>query len=419
VYVSSTRSNDAAAGIPRPAGAGRIPANVIALGMVSLVTDISSEMVTAILPVYMAFGLGLSPLGLGFVDGLYGGITALVRLAGGHLADRTQGRKAVAGFGYGISAVCKLGLLHTGASVGWLATVIGLDRTGKGLRTAPRDALTSLSSPPESLGRSFGVHRAMDTAGAVAGPLVAFLILWAVPGGYDAVFVASFFIAMAALVILAGFVRDHREPLPPGRKASLRSAFGLLKESAFRRTCLQATLLGLVTLSDAFVYLLLQRRLDIAVGYFPLLPLGTAVVYLASAVALGRLADRIGRWRMFLYGNLAFIGIYGLLLSPLGGAPLLTCTLALHGLYYAATNGVLMADVSPALPPELRTSGLALVQTGTALAALLSSIGFGAVWSAAGPETALQVFLFGLLLILLPNIVVAWRRSGNGPAAAG
>jgi hypothetical protein len=99
VYVSSTRSNDAAAGIPRPAGAGRIPANVIALGMVSLVTDISSEMVTAILPVYMAFGLGLSPLGLGFVDGLYGGVTALVRLAGGHLADRTQRRKAVAGFG--------------------------------------------------------------------------------------------------------------------------------------------------------------------------------------------------------------------------------------------------------------------------------------------------------------------------------
>src|SRR4051794_38684505 len=187
-YLPATRAVDAARGVPAVPTSGRVSPNVVALGLVSLVTDISSEMVTSVLPVYLVFGLGVSLTTLGFVDGLYAGVTVVVSLLGAHFADRSQNRKAVAGVGYGLSAVSKLGLLAVGASVGGIAAVIGADRTGKGLRTAPRDALISLSSPPDSLGRAFGVHRAMDTAGALCGPLLAFVILWRVAQDYDAVF---------------------------------------------------------------------------------------------------------------------------------------------------------------------------------------------------------------------------------------
>lgn len=138
MYIATSRSADSAAGIPDPKGtARRVSGNVLALGMVSMVTDISSEMVTAVLPVYLVLGLGLSPLQFGVLDGLYSGVTALVRLAGGHVADRFGRFKAVAGFGYGLSAVCKLGLLAAGSSVGAIGAVLAADRTGRGCGPRP------------------------------------------------------------------------------------------------------------------------------------------------------------------------------------------------------------------------------------------------------------------------------------------
>lgn len=193
-----------------PGKRAAVAPNVLALGSVSLITDISSEMITAVLPMYVIFTLGLSPLQFGALNGMYFGVTALVRLAGGHAADRWQRRKLVAGSGYALSALCKLGLFAAGSSVPVLGAVIAADRTGKGLRTGPRDALISLSSTPETLGRSFGIHRALDTTGAFLGPLVAFGLLLANPDRYDTVFVASFCIAAFAVVILALTVRDRR-----------------------------------------------------------------------------------------------------------------------------------------------------------------------------------------------------------------
>lgn len=186
MYLSAGRAADTAAGVrrtrprpPRGTGARRaVAGNVIALGAVSLVTDVSAEMVTAVLPLYLVVGLGVSPLAFGALDGLYQGASALSRLVGGHVADRAQRRKLVAGTGYALSAGCKLALLA--ATTPWaVGAVLAADHTGKGLRTAPRDALISLSCPPEEQGRAFGVHRAMDTAGALLGPLAAFAVLWA------------------------------------------------------------------------------------------------------------------------------------------------------------------------------------------------------------------------------------------------
>lgn len=165
---------DASVGSSRKTGIGR---NVFFLGLTSLFTDISSEMVASILPIYLVFALRFTPLEFGVIDGLYQGVTALLRIVGGIAADAWRRYKEIAAIGYAASAVCKLGLIAAGGAWGALAVVLLVDRTGKGIRTAPRDALISLSSATSSLGTAFGVHRALDTAGAFLGPVVAFALL--------------------------------------------------------------------------------------------------------------------------------------------------------------------------------------------------------------------------------------------------
>jgi MFS family permease len=397
VYVADSRASTPTAsveGTARPATAGRyrstIAPTVLALGTVSLITDVSSEMVTAVLPLYLVTGLGLSPMGFGLLDGVYNGFSAVVRLVGGHLADRGGGRhKWVAGAGYALSALCKPLLLiaHTLTPIG---LILAADRTGKGLRTAPRDALISLSSTPETRGRAFGVHRAMDTAGALLGPLAAFLILRATVDGYDAVFTVSFCVAVLGVLILVLFVPGGRSAAVTAEaRPTLRAAVGLLAGRDLRRITVCALLLGLATVSDSFVYLLLQRRLGVPDRWFALLPLGTAAAFLLLALPLGRLADRWGRWRVFLAGHGALLLAYALLLTSWHGTALPYAVLALHGTFYAATDGVLMAAASDSVPEALRSSGLALVQTGQAGARFACSLGFGAAWTLWGDRTAL------------------------------
>lgn len=416
MYISSTRRSLAAPAVSARTRAAVAP-NVLALGSVSLVTDISSEMITAVLPMYVIFTLGLSPLQFGALNGLYFGVTALVRLAGGHAADRWQRRKLVAGGGYALSAVCKLGLLAAGSSVTGLGAVIAADRTGKGLRTGPRDALISLSSTPETLGRSFGVHRALDTVGAFLGPLVAFGLLLANPGRYDTVFVASFCIAAFAVVMLALLVRDRTEVVDHDHEnpVSVGAALRLLLLPRFRRVCIAAVLLGVVALSDAFVYLLLQQRLDISAEYFPLLPLGTSAAYLLLAIPFGHLADRVGRIRVFVGGYGALLCAYLLLFGPVGGTALLVPTLTLHGLFYAASDGVLMAAVGPMLPAQLRASGMALIQTGQSVAMLTSSVLFGAAWDRWGLHPAIGLAVASLAAAILAALwILPPVKEGNG-----
>ncbi|MEU8969478.1 MFS transporter [Streptomyces monashensis] len=397
MYVADSRATQTSAdgAVRPPAGRRRgvIAPAVLALGAVSLVTDVSSEMVTAVLPLYLVTGLGLSPLGFGLLDGVYNGFSALVRLVGGHLADRGGGRhKWVAGFGYAVSALCKP-LLLVAHSLAPIGLVLAADRTGKGLRTAPRDALISLSSTPEARGRAFGVHRAMDTAGALLGPLVAFLILRATVDGYDAVFTVSFCVAVLGVLVLVLFVPGGRGDggvAVPGERPTLTAALRLLGRRDLRRITVCALLLGLATVSDSFVYLLLQRRLGVPDRWFALLPLGTAGAFLLLAIPLGRLADRVGRWAVFLGGHGALLVAYTLLLTSWHGTALPYVVLALHGTFYAATDGVLMAAASDGVPEALRSSGLALVQTGQAMARFACSLLFGAAWTVWGDRAALS-----------------------------
>lgn len=397
-----------------------VSGNVVALGTVSLITDVSAEMVAAVLPLYLVLGLHLSPVAFGVLDGVHTGATALLRVVGGFAADRFRRRKLIAGIGYTLSAVAKLGLLLAGRSIPAIGAVIAVDRLGKGVRSAPRDALITLSTPPEALGRAFGVHRAMDSVGAFLGPLAAFAVLLVVGQSYDAVFVTSFCIAALAVVVLVLFVREQPSGEAAGgdaaggeaageasdAKVSVREAFGLLRGGPARRLVLAAAMLGLATIGDGFVYLLLQRRMDLGLRWFPLLAVGTSLAYLLLAAPLGVLADRIGRLPVVIGGYTALAATYLLLAGPVDGWPLIALALTLYGAFYAATDGVLIALAGPVLPARLRTTGIALVQTGQALAYLVSSVLFGLAWQAWGPENAIRAAAVAVAGVLVGTLLL-------------
>lgn len=407
MYPRLRESLPAPAGAPATARSARISRNVVFLGLTSLLTDISSEMVATVLPVYLVSSLGLGVLAFGVIDGLYQGIAAVARVAGGFVADRWQRHKEVALVGYALSAGCKLGLLAAGSAWGGLVLVITLDRLGKGIRTAPRDALISLSTVRGALATAFGVHRALDTTGALLGPLAAAGLLVLVPGAFDAVFVVSFCAALLGLGVLVLFVEGPPAAgSAPGPALSLRAVLGLVAAPRFRALVLAGIVLSLATISDGFVYLLLQQRLGFGAQVFPLLYVATAGVYLALAAPAGWLADRVGRGQVFLGGYALLLGVYSVLLLP-APAPLIAgAGLLLLGAYYATTDGVLMALASGVVPPALRTSGLAVLTTATGLARLFASLGMGALWTGAGSERAVAVYLGALAAALLLGAVL-------------
>lgn len=378
----------------------RVPRTVVLLGLTSLLTDISSEMVATVLPLYLVYIGGFSPLAFGLIDGLYNGATAFVGLAGGFIGDRWRRHKEVAATGYGLSALCKLLLAAVGTALSAIGAIVLLDRIGKGIRTAPRDAMISLATPRRDLGAAFGVHRALDTTGAMLGPLVAFGLLAIAPLAFTSLFVVSFMVAVVGVAILILFVqpRDRaRDAVAPERPASLRGALGLLRLRRYRALLLAGGALSLATASDAFIFLVLQEKLDLRLSLFPLLFVGSAATFMLLAAPAGRLADRVGRGRVLLGGYALLLGVYTLLVAPVGGWFLLVAALGLLGTYYAATDGVLMALGSAVVPEEVRGSGLALLRMTTSGARLLASVIFGALWTLWGMDAAITCFGAGLL----------------------
>jgi MFS family permease len=393
----------------------RVARNVVLLGLTSLFTDISSEMVATILPLYLVYTLGFTPLQFGIVDGLQQGAAALVRVAGGFLADRTRRHKEVAAVGYGISALSRLGLLAA-QSVSALGAIVFLDRTGKGIRTAPRDALISLSTERAHLATAFGVHRSLDTAGAMLGPLIGFSLLTLAPGEFDAVFVVSFCSALVGFGVLALFVENRPVVTHDDSPVSLAAAARLLGTRRFGMLVGVAGALGLATISDGFLFVALQRRLDFEPRLLPLLFVGTALAYMLLAIPVGRIADRYGRGRTFVAGYLPLLAAYGLLLAPAGPSAELPLFVGLLGLYYAATDGVLMALASATLPAPLRGSGLALLVTSTSLGRLSASILFGMIWTWYDVETAIAVFAAALFAAMMLAAVALRLAPETEPA---
>ena len=402
----------------RTGGGVRVSRTVLLLGIVSLLTDISSEMVATIMPLYLLYTVGLTPLQYGLVDGVYQAGAALVRIAAGFIGDRWHRHKEVAAVGYGVSAVCKLALIAVGSAWTALLGVILIDRVGKGIRTAPRDALISLSTPRDQLGTAFGVHRALDTTGAMLGPLVAFGLLMLTPTAFDSVFFVSFCFALVGFAVLVLFVENRSgdvASVPAVVQPRSVSRLRLLSERRFVYLGVAGSLLGIATVSDGFVFLGLQRTLDFEPGVFPLLFVATAAVYMVLAIPVGRLADRVGRTRVFLLGYLLLLPVYGcLLLSGIGLGGVVLCTVLL-GAFYAATDGVLTAMASAVLPPEVRGTGLATLVTATSVGRLLASVLFGALWTAFGYETAIAAFVVILVTALATAtpVLISMQRQGR------
>jgi MFS family permease len=393
----------------------RVAGSVVLLGIVSMLTDISSESVNAVLPIYITSVLGMSALAYGFIDGLYQGVTALVRILGGWVSDRTDHPKWVAVVGYLTSAISRVFLILATGFAG-ISAIITADRLGKGLRTAPRDALIAASSPEAGLGRAFGVHRTLDTLGALIGPLMAFAIIGVlVPDDFHVVFVASVAFAImgvAVLVLVVPDLRPRRQQPPasdsPAATQRVAPSWRLFREPGLARLIVSTAVLGLFTIGDGFLYLELAERDSLATKYFPLLYVGTNFAYLALAIPFGRLADRIGRARVFLGDQvlllIAYVGAGG----PLDGAVVSIGCLVFLGAYYAATDGVLAAMASKVSPLPIRTSGIATAQTAVALARFASSIGFGLLWVRLGRTDALWL-VTGLLACSIPFAAVVMR----------
>jgi predicted MFS family arabinose efflux permease len=261
----------------------------------------------------------------------------------------------------------------------------------------------------------------MDAAGAMLGPVLAFLLLALVPSGFDVLFVASFGIAIigvAAIVLLVPSRVADEEEGRAGQAISLRSAGALLRDRRFRALVVSGLILGLATISDSFIFLMLQRRLELGATAFPLLYVGTSLFTSMFAVPCGRLADAVGRRRVLLGGYAVLAAVYALLLGfPAGNLLAAGVTIAFLGAYYAATEGVLTAMAAAVLPPSHSGSGLAVLATATNVARLVASIAFGWLWTVAGIEPATAVSLAALLAAIVAA-AVALKRAEHVHAAA-
>ncbi|MCB1297752.1 MAG: MFS transporter [Microthrixaceae bacterium] len=399
----------AESGVKRPRGLRTVSSTVITLGIVSMLTDISSESVSAILPLYITGVLGLSTIAFGVIDGLYQGVSAFVRIAAGYASDRSDQPKWIAFIGYGLSAIARVGLLFT-TGFGALTAVITADRIGKGIRTAPRDSLITATSSPESLGASFGVHRTLDNIGAAIGPLLAFFILLLIPDGYETIFAASLAFAIIGVAILGFFVPNTRRvdaaavPRAPRKKF----AWGIVLRGPMRRVLAGAGILGLLTIGDGFVYLVLQSRSDFAAQWFPLLYVGTNVVFLACAIPMGRLADRVGRARVFVFGHVGLLAAYVVAALPLSDIASTLLCLVFLGAFYAATDGVLAALAAQLTTPETRGTGIAAAQTVVAVSRLVAASGFGLLWFTLGREQSMYI-VAGLLVVAIIAVAILFR----------
>jgi MFS family permease len=422
MYVT-VRGQPATARPSSPRVAHRVAGTVVLLGIVSMLTDISSESVNAVLPIYLTSILGMSTLAYGFIDGIYQGVSALVRIVGGWIADRADHPKWVAVVGYLASAISRLFLLPA-TSLAAITSIITADRLGKGLRTAPRDALIAASSPPAALGRAFGVHRTLDTLGALIGPLMAFAIIGvAVPNNYHVVFVASLAFAITGVAVLILIVPDLR-PRSQGRPSgdSLAATHGgrpswrQLRNPRLCRLLVAGAFLGMFTIGDGFLYLELTERDSLATKYFPLLYVGTNFAYLALAIPFGRLADRIGRARVFLGGQVMLLIAYVCAGGPVGGPAVSIGCLMFLGAYYAATDGVLAAIASRVTPISVRTSGIATAQTAVAAARFASSLLFGLMWVELGRINAIWL-VTALLAFAIPLAALLMRGLDRTEAA--
>ncbi|MEA2796796.1 MAG: hypothetical protein QOI87_4176 [Bradyrhizobium sp.] len=390
----------------------QIPRGVWVLGFVSMLMDISSEMIHALLPVYLVTVLGASMLTVGFVEGIAESTASITRIFSGALSDWLGKRKLLAAMGYGLAAFTKP-VFPLAPTVGWLVAARFVDRIGKGIRGAPRDALISDISPVQVRGASFGLRQSLDTVGAFVGPLLAIGLMWWTADNFKAVFWIAVIPAFLSLALILLAVEEPERPPGSGRTENPLSVEAIKRLGpVYWRVVTVGVVFTLARFSEAFLILRAQN-VGLSLMWVPAVLVVMNVVYALSAYPAGVLSDRLNRKGLLAAGLVLLAGAdLALALMPnLGG---IAIGVALWGLHMGFTQGLFATLVADASPPELRGTAYGYFNLLTGLAMLAASVIAGALWDAYGPA---GTFLAGLVFVLVALLGLLGMRGEISAAA--
>ena len=387
----------------------RLPASIWALGFVSLLMDVSSEMIHSLLPVFLSTGLGASMLAIGLIEGAAEATALMVKVVSGAWSDWLGRRKPLAVLGYGLGAASKP-LFALAATTGMVLAARLIDRVGKGLRGAPRDALVADLVHPDQRGAAYGLRQALDTVGAFLGPLVAIalMLLWA--NDFHAIFWVAVIPAVLSVALLAFGVSEPDKPAGAARVNPIRRENLRQLAAPYWWVVGIGALFTLARFSEAFLVLRAQEG-GLGVAWAPLVLIAMNVVYSVGAYPFGKLADRMSHRKLLAIGLVVLVaGDVLLAASNRGGV--LWAGIALWGLHMALTQGLLATMVADTAPPALRGTAFGVFNLASGLALLVASALAGLLWDRLGGAST---FIAGAAISLLALAVLAWKA----PAKAG
>jgi MFS family permease len=361
-----------------------IPTGVWALGFVSLLMDLSSEMIHALLPVYLITVLGTSALTVGIIEGIAEATASITKVFSGALSDWLGKRKFLAAFGYGLAAFTKP-IFPLASSVGWLIAARFIDRIGKGIRGAPRDALVADISPTHLRGASFGLRQSLDTIGAFLGPLLAIGLMWLTADHFSAVFWIAVIPAFLSLGLILVVVQEpeRKEGLRRVRMPLSRCELGHLGATYWWVVAV-AAVFTLARFSEAFLVLRAQS-IGLPLMLVPVVLVIMNIAYAMSAYPVGALSDRMDRVTILILGLLLLL-MADLVLAFVPGLIGLAVGVVLWGLHMGFTQGLLATLVADTAPEELRGTAFGMFNLITGLALLVASMIAGALWDVVGPQ---------------------------------
>lgn len=384
-----------------------LPRGVWALGAASLLMDVSSELVHSLLPVFLTASLGMSVAMVGMIEGIAEATASITKLFSGALSDRIGRRKPLVLLGYGFSALTKP-LFPLASGVGLIVTARFVDRIGKGIRGAPRDALIADITPVELRGRAYGLRQALDSVGAFLGPLIALGLLAGLAWSVTAAFWIAVIPAALAVLAIAVFVREPEFVATPVRRVPLSRTELARLPAAFWRVVLFAGVLTLARFSDAFLVLRAQS-VGTPVAWIPVVMIVMNVVYAGAAYPAGVAADRMSR-RALLGWGVALLIAADVVLAFADALPVVMAGVVLWGFHMAITSGLLSALVADCAPPDLRGTAFGVFHLASGVFLLLASGLAGMLWSTFGPGAT---FAAGAVFTAIAGagLIVGARRN--------